>query len=154
TSIQSVVAEYRDNLGTNNGSKAGQPNGRREINWDGGSTTNLTISKAETPFAGFQATRGALFTTPDGIGFVQAPPAGLAEIFNNKSYGTIFTAFSLSRLFSAIGGKITDVDFFVPSGTVPATANIPATVNGFGAVFTDVDQSDSTLIEYFGVNGE
>ena len=154
TSIQSAVDAYRDKLGANNGNKEGQPSGRREINWDGGSPTNLTITKAESPFRGFQATRGALFTTPDGIGFVQAPPSGLAEFFNNPKYANIFTAFSPSRLFSAIGGTITDVNFFVPGGNTPITTNIPATVSGFGAVFTDVDQSDSTLIEYFGTNGE
>ena len=139
-SIQSVVSEYRAALGTNNGNKEGQPSGRREINWDGGSTTNLSITKSDNPFVGFQATRGALFTTPDGIGFVQAPPSGLAELFNNPSYATIFTAFSPSWLFSAIGSNINDVNFFVPSGNIPTTTNIPATVIGFGAVFTDVDQ--------------
>ena len=116
-----------------------------------------------TPFDGFLVTRGALFTT-DGTGFVQAPPAGLADVnvFNNPTYGTIFKAFSLSRLFSAIGSNITEVDFFVPGG-----GNIPATVTSFGAVFTDVDQPDgsgpgkkkgnreaSTLMEYFDAHGK
>jgi hypothetical protein len=66
------------------------------------------------------------------------------------------------RLFSAIGGKATDVDFFVPGG-----GNIPATTTGFGAVFTDVDRPDgsgpgekrgnrkaSTLIQYFDADGK
>src|SRR5262249_4138021 len=70
--------------------------------------------------------------------------------------------FSQPRLFSAIGGKITDVDFFVPGA-----GNIPATVTGFGAVFTDVDQPNgsgpgekqgnrhaSTLMEYFDTDGQ
>ena len=84
-SIQSTVDVYRDKLGANNLNKVGQSDGRREINWDGGSTTNLTITKSDNPFAGFQVTRGALFTTPDGTGFVQAPPSGLAELFNNPT---------------------------------------------------------------------
>ena len=158
-SIQSSVDAYRGALGAH-----------REINWDGGSINNQNTVVAGNPFAGFQATRGALFTTPDGTGFVQAPatadpavfpPGGLAGQFNNPTYGTIFSAFSQQRLFSAIGGKITDVDFFVPGG-----GNIAATVTGFGAVFTDVDQPDgsgpgqkhgnrhaSTLMEYFGADG-
>ena len=137
--------------------------GHREINWDGGNTANVATMISGNPFDGFLVTRGALFTT-DGTGFVQAPPAGLADVnvFNNPTYGTIFKAFSLSRLFSAIGSNITEVDFFVPGG-----GNIPATVTGFGAVFTDVDQPDgsgpskkrgnrgaSTLIEYFGADGK
>jgi hypothetical protein len=171
-SIQSTVDEFRAALGDPNGNTPGPlAGGRREINWDGGSTTNLTTAIAGNPFAGFLITRGALFTTPDGTGFVQAPPAadpalfppgGLAGVFSNPTYGTIFRTFSQSRLFSAIGGKTTDIDFFVPGG-----GNIPATTAGFGAVFTDVDQPDgsgpgkkqgnrgaSTRIEYFGAGGE
>ncbi len=157
-SIQGSVAQYRIALGDpnndNNGPKDG---GRREINWDGRDVvTNGPL------FDGFLVTRGALFTTPDGTAFTQATPALLAGQFNNPSYETIFTAFSQPRLFSAIGGKITDVHFFEPGG-----GNKAATTTGFGAVFTDVDQPDgsgpggkhgnrkaSTLIEYFGANGE
>jgi len=164
-SIQSVVTEYRAALGGQNNGNDGAHNdgGRREINWDGGSPANQTTTISPNPFAGFQISRGALFTTPDGTGFVQAPPSGLASgaVFNNPNYATIFTAFSPSRLFSPIGSNVTDIDFFVPGGGAPATTR------GFAAVFADVDQPDgsgpgekrgnrkaSTLIEYFGVHGE
>jgi hypothetical protein len=161
-SIQSSVAEYRIALGNPNGNSGPNPNGgRREINWDG-VNNNLETAVGGNPLQQFLVARGALFTTPDGTGFVQATPQGLAELFNNTTYGTIFHTFSQFRLFSAIGGKITDVDFFVPGG-----GNIAATTKGFGAVFTDVDQPDgsgpgekhgnrkaSTLIEYFGTHGE
>ncbi|MEW6208100.1 MAG: hypothetical protein AB1631_07020 [Acidobacteriota bacterium] len=173
-SIQSSVDEFRAALGVNNNGNAPGPlditTGHREINWDGlGVPNNLTTTVSGNPFAGFQVTRGALFTTPDGIGFVQAPaaadpaqfpPGGLAGQFNNPTYGTIFKAFSLSRLFSVIRGTITDVDFFVPG---PNNGDKRATVTGFGAVFTDVDQPDGggpgnkhiprTLMEYFDKDG-
>src|SRR5512134_587359 len=73
-SIQSSVDQYREALGlTNNGNTAGPlDSGHREINWDGGSINNQNTAVAGNPFAGFQVTRGALFTTPDGTGFVQA----------------------------------------------------------------------------------
>jgi len=161
-SIQESVAQYRIALGEpNNGNNASKESGRREINWDG-AANNLDTAVSGNPLSTFLVTRGALFSTPDGSGFVQATPAGLASFFNNPTYGTIFKAFSQFRLFSAIGGHITDVDFFVPGGN-----NMPATTKGFGAVFTDVDQPDgsgpgeklgnrhaSTLIEYFGRDGE
>jgi hypothetical protein len=171
-SIQGTVDAFRAALGNpNNGNAAGPlAHGRREINWDGGGN-NQTTTVSGNPFAGFQATRGALFTTPDGSGFVQAPPAadpalfppgGLAGLFDNPTYRLIFRAFSPLRLFSAIGSNITEVDFFVPGG-----CNLPATTTGFGAVFTDVDQpdgsapcktcgdcSDSTEIECFGADTE
>ena len=169
TSIQSSVDQYRATVGApNNGNGPSAVTGRREINWDGGSTINEATTLAGNPFSGFLITRGALFTTPDGTGFVQAPagtdvaPGGLAGLFGNPTYKTSFRAFSASRLFSAIGSNITEVNFFVPGG-----GNVPATVNGFGAVFTDVDQPNgsgpaqkrgnrkaSTLIEYYGANGE
>jgi len=169
SSIQSSVDQYRATVGApNNGNGPSAVTGRREINWDGGSTINETTAVAGNPFSGFLITRGALFTTPDGTGFVQAPagtdvaPGGLAGVFGNPTYKTSFRAFSASRLFSAIGGRVTDVNFFVPGG-----GNVPATVSGFGAVFTDVDQPNgsgpaqkrgnrkaSTLIEYYGANGE
>lgn len=162
TSIQGSVAEYRLALGgQNNGNTGPKEAGRREINWDG-PAQNVDTAVAGNPFAGFLVSRGALFTTPDGSGFVQATPEGLAALFTNPTYTTNFRTFSQFRLFSPIGGKITDVDFFVPGG-----GNVPATTSGFAAVFTDVDQPDgsgpgekhgnrksSTLIEYFGANGE
>lgn len=169
SSIQSTVDQYRAAVGApNNGNGPSAVSGRREINWDGGSTTNETTAVAGNPFSGFLITRGALFTTPDGTGFVQAPagtdvaPGGLAGLFGNPTYKTSFRAFSASRLFSAIGGKVTEVSFFLPGG-----GNVPATVSGFGAVFTDVDQPNgsgparkrgnrnaSTLIEYYSAAGQ
>ena len=148
-SIQGTVDAFRAALGNpNNGNAAGPlAKGRREINWDGGGN-NQTTTVSGTPFAGFLVIRGALFTTPDGTGFVQAPPAadpalfppgGLAGLFDNPTYRIIFTAFSPLRLFSAIGSNITEVEFFVPGG-----GNTRATTTGFGAVFTDVDQPDGS----------
>src|SRR6478609_4610664 len=140
-SIQSTVDAFRASLGDNNLNNPGPiQKGRREINWD----------------------RGSQFKTP-GLGLSQAPPSGgtqggLAVLFGNPNYGKIFRTFSRSRLFTPVGSNITEASFSIP-GT---NGNAPATVRGFGAVFTDVDQPDgsllsaaranraSTLIEYFG----
>jgi len=161
TSIQGTVDQYRAALGaTNNGNAVGPlASGRREINWDGGGSTATAI--AGTPFTGFLVNRGALFITP-GTGFVQAPLSGLATTFGNPTYATIFQPFSPVRLFSPIESHVTEVHFFVPG-----TGSTPATTTGFGAVFTDVDHPDgdgpakkhgnrkaSTLIEYFGTDGD
>ena len=66
-----------------NGNAAGPlSNGHREVNWDGGRTDIVATTQSPNPFDGFKVTRGALFTTPDGTGFVQAPPsAGAMEAF-------------------------------------------------------------------------
>lgn len=164
-SIQSTVDAFRAVKGfeTVNGVNPGPlPDGRREINWDGGNPNVLDTTAPVTPFNNFLNGRGSQFTTP-GIGLSQAPASGgpqggLAVLFNNPTYATIFTAFSPSRLFTPVGSNITDTLFFIP-GT---NGRVAATVRGFGAVFTGVDLPDgsgpgakhgnrraSTLIEYF-----
>ena len=165
--IQSSVDAFRAALGIQDNGNAIGPltSGHREINWDGGGSDATT--PPVTPFNVFLNSRGAQFTTP-GVGLSQAPVSGgpqggLATLFNNPTYATTFTAFSRLRLFTPVGSNITNALFFVPG----SNGNLPATVTGFGAVFTDVDQPDgsgpgakqgnrgsSTLVEFFGVNGE
>ena len=171
-SIQSTVDAYRAALGDPNNANNPGPlaSGRREINWDGGGppVDNTTPLPPVTPFNVFLNTRGGQFTTL-GIGLTQAPPAGgpeggLEVLFNNPTYGETFATFSPLRLFTPVGSNLTEASFFIP-GTNGAE---PATVRGFGAVFTDVDESDgiaprgrganprgaSTLMEYFDRDGK
>jgi hypothetical protein len=162
-SIQSAVDAFRASLGDNNGNNPGPlQKGRREINWDGGNPNIMDTTAPVNPFLVFLNTRGSQFKTP-GLGLSQAPPSGgpqggLAVLFGNSTYGTIFRAFSQSRLFTPVGSNITEASFSIP-GT---NGNAPATVRAFGVVFTDVDQPDgtphagkrgSTQIDYFDRNG-
>jgi hypothetical protein len=155
-SIQPVVDAFRAALGEPNNGNAPGPlaGGRREINWDGGGNNDTTTAPA-TPFEVFLDTRGARFTTP-GTGLSQAPPSGGLEggvagplVGNNPTYATTFGTFSPLRLFVPVGSNITDGTFFLP-GTA---GGVPATVSGFGAVFTDVDLADTTRIEFFDAGG-
>jgi hypothetical protein len=156
-SIQATVDEFRNALGAvNNGNTPGPlPDGRREINWDGGGSTATSL--VPTPFDGFLLTRGARFVT-NGDGFVQAPTTGLADTFAKPAYETVFQPFSPVRLFSAVGSNVTTTTFFVPG-----SGDQRATVRGFGAIFTDVDRPDgraggvrgsSTAIQFFGADGK
>ena len=164
-SIQNTVEQYRIALkGNNNGNDGPQADGRREINWDGGGVDTTTAPL--TPFNTFLNTRGAQFTTP-GTGLSQAPPSGgaqggLAVLFNNPTYGSIFNTFSPKRLFTPVDSNVTEARFFVPG----SNGAVAAKVTGFGAVFTDVDLPDgsgpgdkngnrqsSTRIECFGTDG-
>ena len=170
-SIEGTVDAYRAALGEpNNGNNAGPlASGRREINWDGGGppVDNTAPLPPVTPFNVFLNTRGGQFTTL-GIGLTQAPPAGgpeggLEALFNNPTYGATFSTFSPLRLFTPVGSNVTEAAFFIP-GT---NGTEPATVRGFGAIFTDVDESDgigprlrranprgdSTRMEYFDRDG-
>jgi hypothetical protein len=146
-SIQDTVDKFRAALGDpNNGNAAGPlDSGRREINWDGGGGV-ATTAISPTPFNGFLNNRGALFTTPaPGSGFIQATPDGFAAQFGNPSLSETFGVFSPLRIFSPIDSNITDVSFFIP-GT---NGSVPATVSGFGAIFTDVDLAYSTSLQFY-----
>ena len=171
-SIQSTVDAYRAALGNPNNlnlarSALADPTiGRREINWDGAQGNSTDTTDPVTPFNTFLNTRGARFTTP-GTGLSQAPPSGgpqggLATLFNNPTYGTIFSTFSPKRLFTPVDSNVTEGLFFVPG----SNGTVAAKVSGFGAIFTDVDLPDgsgpgdkngnrqsSTRIECFGTDG-
>src|SRR5690349_5871694 len=106
--ISSVVDEYRNLLGADNGGEPGGrgPSGYREINWDGVpdevAAPNFLPSDffnaAEAPRA-----RGAFLNTPgEGIQ-VSADsdnPTGTAPYFTNINPGYTFKTFSEERLFS------------------------------------------------------
>jgi hypothetical protein len=146
-SLQGIVDAFRGILGDPLNGNAPGPllTGRREINWDGGGAT--TASPAPNPFAGFQNSRGALFTT-DGTGFLQTPLDAPEFLSINPTYGTTFQFFSPVRIFTAVGSNTTDATF-----TLPGNTSIPAWVTGFGVVFSDVDMMDSATLEFFNLSG-
>jgi plastocyanin len=153
--ISAAVEQYRALLGPNNGGgPGGDPNGHREINWDGvpeefsapnGYPADF-FNQAEAPRA-----RGILLTTPGTDLQVSAAsdnstgtPVRFGNI--NPTYPEIFKAFSEEKLFSPLDSNIVELTFFVP-GT-----QTPALVRGYGAVYTDVD-TDHTAFEYFAQDG-
>jgi hypothetical protein len=149
--IQDTVDIFRSALGALNGNTPGPlPSGRREINWDGGGALDGAL--AVTPFAGFQ-NRGVIFETP-GSGFLQGPVGPtttasneLSDVFNTDYSGT-FATFSPVRLFTPQGSNVTDAKFSIPG----SNGTVPATVAGFGAVFSDVD-TGVTTIAFFDSSG-
>jgi len=154
--LQPTIDAFRTELGDpNNGNAPGAPGGRREINWDGGGATTNTVSMGA--LTAFFNTRGALFQTT-GSGFIQAPPGGtdpdgLSNFFDQPGYATDFGVFSPLRLFSPVGSNVTDVTFIIP-GTNPTNTipgGVPAAVSAFGAIFTDVDQVNTTTVQFFGI---
>jgi hypothetical protein len=147
--IQDTVSEFRVELGDpdNIAQPDSQGAGRREINWDGVPDGDAAPGRFPGDFFNVVSPRGAVFTD-DGATFQvsadAANPAGAGVEFANlnPTYSTAFATFSPERLFTSLGSNVFDVEFFIPGGEEPAA------VRGFGAVFTDVDRSGST-IEYF-----
>ena len=148
-SIQATVDAYRTALGQLNANVAGSfGSGRREINWDGVPAAMSAPNNLAANFFNVNSPRGVVFTTP-GTGFqVSANAADGPVRFDNlnPAYSAQFQTFSPQKLFTALGSNILDVNFFV------AGSSTPATVSGFGSVFTDVDLANTTSIEYFDQN--
>ena len=119
---------------------------RREINWDGVPDAFSAPNNLPANFFNANSPRGAVFSTP-GNGFqVSATAAsGTPVRFGNinPTYPGTFTAFSPERLFTPLSSNVMSVSFFVP-GT-----SLPATVSGFGAIFTDVDTLNGASLQFF-----
>lgn len=154
--ITAAVNEYRAILGADNGGDPGTKgvDGYREINWDSlpdefsapNFYTSDFFNQPEAPRA-----RGIVLNTPGEGLMVSANannPSGTLPRFGNinPQYADIFKTFSEEKLFSPIGSNLVVITFFVP-GT-----DTPATVRGFGAVYTDVDTTH-TAFEYFDKEG-
>jgi hypothetical protein len=153
-SIQSAVTNFQADLGNPNNGNAPGPlfSGHREINWDGAPPSNAN-APGGTPFNVFLNNRGAQFITP-GTGFIQAPPSGgpqngLVGAFGNPTYGSTFGNFSPPRDFTPVGSITTQGLFFIP-GT---NGGVAAEVDGFGAVFTNVELANTTKIDFFDPSG-
>src|SRR6266513_571657 len=157
--ILTEVTAFRDFLGNNNGIGGTFFGiGRREINWDGGPDAFSAPNLLPANFFNSNSPRVIVFFTP-GTGFQVSAnlinPTNTPVRFGNINpvYPALFSTFSPQKLFTALNSTITENLFFVPSGTPGVNSIEPATVKGFGVVFTDVNVANSTKIEYFGVAG-
>ena len=144
--LTNAIAQFRTLVGDPLNGTPGQTAGRREINWDGG-TPQIT-NNANFPLDFFNATDAA---APNGrkrgLVYVGAN-AGLrldstsfAEI--EPTYADNFKPFSVKKLITSANSNITEIEFRV------AGTNTPASVKGFGAVFSDVDLDAYTTIQFY-----
>ncbi len=151
--IQGVVDLFRTDIalgGGNNGVGGGPfTTGFRNINWDGVPDGFSAPNNLPENFFNNNSPRGAVFSTTTGTGFQTSSTSGSSTPVRfgniNAAYATTFQTFSTQRLFTTLDSTEMDVMFFVPG-----TPALGATVNGFGAVFCDVDFGDSAQIDFFG----
>jgi len=153
--IQAAMDEFRNLLGANNGNASGsQSTGRREINWDALPDSVAVPNGYVGNFfntASNGQTRGIEFTTP-GSGLIvsadSSNPTNTPTSFGNinPTYTNIFPPFSGERIFSPMGSNIADIRFYVPGTSTPAV------VQGFGAVYIDVDLEENDAFEFFDIN--
>ncbi len=145
--IGDTVAAFQAALGDPNNGNAPGPiaNGRRQINWDAG----IVPFNMPGDFFNATVTRGAVFNTSSGSQF-RVSNDGIDNEFDsiNSTYPDEFATFSAPRLFTPFETNVLDVNFFQSAN------NIPATVSGFGAIFTDVDLPDTTKLDFFDSSGD
>jgi hypothetical protein len=148
--ISGAVDQFRNDLGgVNNGIGGSFSSGYREITWDTVPAGSSALNNLPPDFFNSTQPVGTAFGTPGTALQVSAPVgSGVPVRFANidGTYSTIFQTFSAAQLFTPLDSTFTSVDFFIP-GTSQS-----AFVSGFGAVFTDVDSSTSTLISFFDVD--
>lgn len=156
SALAAWVNDYRALLGQDNGGDPGTRgrSGYRELSWDGVPAEFSAPNGYPADF--FNAplpprARGIVLETP-GTGLMVSAAvenaSGVLPRFGNinAAYAETFKTFSAEKLFSPVGSNLVNVSFFVP-GT-----SLPATVRGFGAVYTDVD-TRHTAFEYFDREG-
>lgn len=149
--IFQYIADLKGILHGNGGSYA---TGSRFIHWNEipAGTGNFTLPPN---YYNTTVPRGVMLSTActdDGFKVSADTSSGQPLYFGNlnANYTTDFKGYASPRLFSVLEGgcNVVDVYFYIP-GT-----NVPATVSGFGAVFSDVDSNLSAGIIYYGINGE
>jgi len=140
-----VLDAFRAALGgpLNAPNSAPADSGRREINWDGVPAALTNVDTFPATFFNVNSKRGVVFATP-GTGF-RVDSSAFASI--NAALADQFAAFSPKKLFISVASNQTEVDFKI----VGTTTN--GLVNGFGVVFSDVDQSGTSGVDYYDANG-
>lgn len=147
TAISGKLAEFRTQLGATLNTAPGATGGRREVNWDAvpASFTNnnnfpLDFFAQHDPALPNGRKRGVFFTTPASSKF-RVDSTAFAEI--DPSYANQFAFFSKNRLFVGSDHHIVTAIFKVPG------VDELAQVKGFGVIFSDVDDANSTTLEFF-----
>ena len=149
--IQGTVDNFRAALGDPLNVKRSRvaTGGRREINWDGGGGNRRPPRAQRRSRYSRIAARSSRRPAP---GSCRPRPTSRAACrtcsVSPRMPPTSRRSVPL-RLFVPVGSNITDGFFSVPG----SGGTLPATVGGFGAVFSDVDLADTTSILFFDFNG-
>jgi len=143
-SVQDEIDAFRELLGPLN-SGAASTNGRREINWD--AVPDDQIGKP-LPNNFFNPTGpGALAARQRGLTYTSLSGEFVVSKTNFEDINTLaagsFKAFSGTNTFANTSSSLWEVGFQVPGEASRAS------VRGFGAVFSDVDISNSSFLEFF-----
>lgn len=142
--LTATLAQFRAALGDPVNRDPGDlGDGRREIGWDGVAGALLNVDTFPADFFNRVVPRGQVYRT-SGRGFRVSDNA-LADL--NPAYAEQFAAFSPTKVFIPVGSREMTVEFRV------AGSDVPALVDGFGVVFSDVDRRESAVLALFDSQG-
>lgn len=147
--ITAKLNEFRLLLGDPVNTTTGVTTGRREINWDAVPDEFAAKSLPHDFFnplsevAPASRKRGLTYD-PGGNGDFRVSATGFAEV--STANAAQLKSFSGTKTFTNISSSDWELNFQV-AGTAT-----PAFIRGFGMVFTDVDISSSTSLEFFSGN--
>jgi hypothetical protein len=139
--IAAKLGAFRTALGGSLNAPNSPPaaSGRREINWDGVPAALTNVDTFPLKFFNVNSKRGVEYRIT-GTG-LRVDSTSFRSF--NPALGDQFKPFSGKKLFTPVGSNQVSVDFKL------AGAPTAGLVNGFGVVFSDVDQVGSTRIELF-----
>ncbi len=147
--IVATINQFRSILGDSLNTIPGKTSGRREVNWDAvpASFTNNELF----PFDFFNLTdpagangrkRGLVFLNT--VSALRVDSTNFADI--DAAHANEFIPFSKKKTMIASNTNVSEIVFKV-AGTAK-----DAFVNGFGIIFSDVDDAASTSLEFFNGN--
>jgi hypothetical protein len=149
TGISNKLVEFRNTLGATLNNAPGAVGGRREVNWDGVPANLTNINGFPSDFFGSadpllaNGRKRGLLMTNTGTSF-RVDSTDFSEV--DATYADQFNRFSPKRLFVYMGNTATECTFKVPGSTTDAF------IKGFGVIFNDVDDANSSSIEFFNGN--
>ena len=144
--IVAKLNEFRNILGATLNAAPGAVGGRREVNWDAVPANLTNFNGFPSDFFGSSdptlanGRKRGLLMSNTGTNF-RVDSTDFSEV--DASYADQFNRFSPKRLFAYLGNNVTLCTFKVPGATTDAT------IKGFGVVFNDVDDANSTTLEFF-----
>jgi hypothetical protein len=146
TGIAAKLNEFKNILGATLNSAPGAIGGRREVNWDAVPANLTNVNGFPSDFFGSadpalaNGRKRGLLMSNTGTSF-RVDSTDFIEV--DASYGDQFNRFSPKKLFVYMGNTVTECTFKVPGTTTEAF------IKGFGVIFNDVDDANSTSIEFF-----
>lgn len=144
--IIATLNQFRKILGDSLNSTPGKTSGRREVNWDGVPANFTNNNTFPADFFNLTDPAGANGRKRGLVYLTAASPLRLdSSSFKDidASYATQFSPFSPKKAIISANSTVSEIIFKVP-GT-----NTDAFVQGFGIIFSDVDDANSTTLQFF-----